>query len=121
MRHQKLRRKRKRADKAALNLAIEKLKSHGHSVTYTNFEDSKYDVAAYYIIATAEASANLSRYDGVRYGRRAEARNLKELYVNSRSEGFGEEVKRRILLGTFVLSSGYYDAYYIKAQKQERI
>ena len=101
----------------ALNLAIEKLKSHGHSVTYTNFEDSKYDVAAYYIIATAEASANLSRYDGVRYGRRAEARNLKELYVNSRSEGFGEEVKRRILLGTFVLSSGYYDAYYIKAQK----
>ena len=103
--------------KAALNLAIEKLKSHGHSVTYTNFEDSKYDVAAYYIIATAEASANLSRYDGVRYGRRADARNLKELYVNSRSEGFGEEVKRRILLGTFVLSSGYYDAYYIKAQK----
>lgn len=103
--------------KVALNLAIEKLKSHGHSVTYTNFEDSKYDVAAYYIIATAEASANLSRYDGVRYGRRADAKNLKELYVNSRSEGFGDEVKRRILLGTFVLSSGYYDAYYIKAQK----
>ena len=74
-------------------------------------------MAAYYIIATAEASANLSRYDGVRYGRRAEAKNLKDLYVNSRSEGFGEEVKRRILLGTFVLSSGYYDAYYIKAQK----
>ncbi|QKF60784.1 Asp-tRNA(Asn)/Glu-tRNA(Gln) amidotransferase subunit GatA [Campylobacter curvus] len=103
--------------KKALNSAIEKLKNFGHKIVYKNLEDSKYDVAAYYIIATAEASANLSRYDGVRYGRRAEAKNLKELYVNSRSEGFGEEVKRRILLGTFVLSSGYYDAYYIKAQK----
>ena len=78
---------------------------------------SKYDIATYYIIGTAEASANLSRFDGIRYGRRAEAKNLKELYINSRSEGFGDEVKRRILLGTFVLSSGYYDAYYIKAQK----
>lgn len=103
--------------KRTLNSAIEKLKNFGHKIVYKNLEDSKYDVAAYYIIATAEASANLSRYDGVRYGRRAEAKNLKELYVNSRSEGFGEEVKRRILLGTFVLSSGYYDAYYIKAQK----
>ena len=103
--------------KTALLAAIEKLKSHGHKIIYRDLEDSKYDVAAYYIIATAEASANLSRYDGVRYGRRAEAKNLKDLYVNSRSEGFGEEVKRRILLGTFVLSSGYYDAYYIKAQK----
>ena len=103
--------------KNALLAAIEKLKSHGHKIIYRDLEDSKYDVAAYYIIATAEASANLSRYDGVRYGRRAEAKNLKDLYVNSRSEGFGEEVKRRILLGTFVLSSGYYDAYYIKAQK----
>ncbi|MCR4941699.1 MAG: Asp-tRNA(Asn)/Glu-tRNA(Gln) amidotransferase subunit GatA [Campylobacter sp.] len=103
--------------KKALNLAIDKLKSAGHNITYTDFEDSKFDIAAYYIIATAEASANLSRYDGVRYGRRAEAKNLKQLYINSRSEGFGEEVKRRILLGTFVLSSGYYDAYYIKAQK----
>ena len=103
--------------KTALLAAVEKLKSHGHKIIYRDLEDSKYDVAAYYIIATAEASANLSRYDGVRYGRRAEAKNLKDLYVNSRSEGFGEEVKRRILLGTFVLSSGYYDAYYIKAQK----
>lgn len=103
--------------KNALLKAVEILKSNGHKITYTNLEDSKYDVATYYIIATAEASANLSRYDGVRYGRRAEAKNLKELYLNSRSEGFGEEVKRRILLGTFVLSSGYYDAYYIKAQK----
>ncbi|MCD8213928.1 MAG: Asp-tRNA(Asn)/Glu-tRNA(Gln) amidotransferase subunit GatA [Campylobacter sp.] len=103
--------------KKALFSAIDKLKSHGHKIVYKNLEDSKYDVATYYIIATAEASANLSRYDGVRYGRRAEAKNLKELYVNSRSQGFGDEVKRRILLGTFVLSSGYYDAYYIKAQK----
>lgn len=103
--------------KDALNAAIAKLQNAGHSIVYADLEDSKYDVAAYYIIATAEASANLSRYDGVRYGRRAQAENLKQLYVNSRSEGFGDEVKRRILLGTFVLSSGYYDAYYIKAQK----
>ena len=79
--------------------------------------NSKYDIATYYIIATAEASANLSRYDGVRYGNRAKSANLKELYANTRGEGFGDEVKRRMLLGTFVLSSGYYDAYYIKAQK----
>ncbi|MBR8463148.1 Asp-tRNA(Asn)/Glu-tRNA(Gln) amidotransferase subunit GatA [Campylobacter sp. faydin G-24] len=103
--------------KRELLKAVDKLKAHGHNIIYKSLEDSKYDVAAYYIIATAEASANLSRFDGVRYGRRAEAKNLKELYINSRSEGFGDEVKRRILLGTFVLSSGYYDAYYIKAQK----
>ncbi|MBE3605643.1 Asp-tRNA(Asn)/Glu-tRNA(Gln) amidotransferase subunit GatA [Campylobacter sp. RM13119] len=103
--------------KKALLSAVDKLKANGHNIIYRNLEDSKYDVATYYIIATAESSANLSRYDGVRYGRRAEAKNLKELYLNSRSEGFGDEVKRRILLGTFVLSSGYYDAYYIKAQK----
>jgi len=103
--------------KKALLKAVDILKSAGHKIIYKNLENSKCDIATYYIIATAEASANLSRYDGVRYGCRAEAKNLKELYVNSRSEGFGEEVKRRILLGTFVLSSGYYDAYYIKAQK----
>ena len=103
--------------KKALLKAVDILKSAGHKIIYKNLENSKCDIATYYIIATAEASANLSRYDGIRYGRRAEAKNLKELYVNSRSEGFGEEVKRRILLGTFVLSSGYYDAYYIKAQK----
>ena len=103
--------------KKALLKAVDILKSAGHKIIYKNLENSKCDIATYYIIATAEASTNLSRYDGVRYGRRAEAKNLKELYVNSRSEGFGEEVKRRILLGTFVLSSGYYDAYYIKAQK----
>jgi aspartyl/glutamyl-tRNA(asn/gln) amidotransferase, A subunit len=103
--------------KNALKRSIEILQSAGHKIIYRNLEHGKCDIATYYIIATAEASANLSRYDGVRYGRRAEARNLKDLYINSRSEGFGEEVKRRILLGTFVLSSGYYDAYYIKAQK----
>ncbi len=76
-----------------------------------------YALATYYILATAEASSNLGRYDGVRYGRRAEADNLREMYFNSRTEGFGEEVKRRIMLGTYVLSAGYYDAYYLKAQK----
>ncbi|MFL1706799.1 Asp-tRNA(Asn)/Glu-tRNA(Gln) amidotransferase subunit GatA [Campylobacter sp. MOP7] len=103
--------------KRELLRAIEILKSAGHKIVYKNLENSKCDIATYYIIGTAEASANLSRFDGIRYGRRAEAKNLKELYINSRSEGFGDEVKRRILLGTFVLSSGYYDAYYIKAQK----
>ncbi|EDJ1150731.1 Asp-tRNA(Asn)/Glu-tRNA(Gln) amidotransferase subunit GatA [Campylobacter jejuni] len=104
--------------KNALLKTIDMLKANGHEIVYKNLLDSKFDIAAYYIIATAEASANLSRYDGVRYGKRSEnIQNLKEMYVNTRSEGFGEEVKRRILLGTFVLSSGYYDAYYIKAQK----
>ncbi|ARE80074.1 Asp-tRNA(Asn)/Glu-tRNA(Gln) amidotransferase subunit GatA [Campylobacter helveticus] len=104
--------------KNALLKSVEALKAHGHEIVYKTLQDYEFDIAAYYIIATAEASANLSRYDGVRYGKRSEhCENLKDLYVNSRSEGFGEEVKRRILLGTFVLSSGYYDAYYIKAQK----
>ncbi|WP_157142159.1 Asp-tRNA(Asn)/Glu-tRNA(Gln) amidotransferase subunit GatA [Campylobacter coli] len=104
--------------KAVLLKSIEMLKANGHEIVYKNMLDSKFDIAAYYIIATAEASANLSRYDGVRYGKRSQnTENLKDMYINTRSEGFGEEVKRRILLGTFVLSSGYYDAYYIKAQR----
>lgn len=104
--------------KSSLLKAIEILKANGHTIIYKELQDSKFDIAAYYIIATAEASANLSRYDGVRYGRRSEkAEHLKDLYENSRSEGFGDEVKRRIMLGCFVLSSGYYDAYYIKATK----
>src|SRR4029079_14162501 len=79
---------------------------------------AKYGIAVYYIIATAEASSNLARYDGVRYGFRAEGTHkLREMYFKTREEGFGEEVKRRIILGTYVLSSGYYDAYYSKAQK----
>lgn len=104
--------------KKALLRAVDMLKTAGHSIVYKNLNDFKYDIAAYYIIATAEASANLSRYDGVRYGRRSEnVKNLKDMYINTRSEGFGDEVKRRILLGCFVLSSGYYDAYYLKALK----
>jgi len=97
--------------------AIKALEEAGHKIVYKNLTNSKYDIATYYVIAAAEASANFSRYDGVRYGNRAEATSLKDMYFKTRSEGFGEEVKRRILLGTFVLSSGYYDAYYIKAQK----
>lgn len=103
--------------KALMNESLKALEKAGHTILHKTMMDTKYDVATYYVIATAEASANLSRYDGVRYGFRAESENLKEMYMNSRSEGFGDEVKRRILLGTFVLSSGYYDAYYIKAQK----
>ncbi len=101
--------------------SIEELKKAGHKIIYKNRLNTKYDVATYYIIATAEASANLSRYDGVRYGNRADCVNLKEMYKKTRGEGFGDEVKRRILLGTFVLSSGYYDAYYIKAQKARHL
>ena len=79
---------------------------------------SKYAVAAYYLLSSSEASANLARFDGVRYGVRTKnADNMIDMYKKSRSEGFGEEVKRRIMLGTFALSSGYYDAYYKKAQK----
>ncbi|MBE0497018.1 MAG: Asp-tRNA(Asn)/Glu-tRNA(Gln) amidotransferase subunit GatA [Campylobacterales bacterium] len=100
---------------------IKALERQGHTIVYEKLMNTKYDVATYYVIATAEASANLSRYDGVRYGSRAEAASLKEMYLKSRSEGFGDEVKRRILLGTFVLSSGYYDAYYIKAQKARHL
>ena len=101
----------------AYDKAIEALKTAGHTVKEISLLDAKYDISAYYITATAEAATNLGRYDGIRYGNRAEASNLNELYINTRSEGFGDEVKRRILLGNFVLSSGYYDAYYVKAQK----
>jgi aspartyl-tRNA(Asn)/glutamyl-tRNA(Gln) amidotransferase subunit A len=96
---------------------VAKLEAAGHTIVHKEMSNTKYDIATYYILATAEAATNLARYDGVRYGRRAEAKNTEELFYNTRSEGFGEEVKRRILLGNFVLSSGYYDAYYVKAQK----
>ena len=76
---------------------------------------------AYYIVAPAEASSNLARYDGVKYGYRSKGENLISMYENTRSEGFGDEVKRRIMIGTYVLSSGYYDAYYLKAQKIRRL
>lgn len=108
--------------KAAILEAIERFKSQGHTVTYVSFDLLDYLVPAYYVLTTAEASSNLSRYDGVHYGHRnTEAGNLNDLYKTSRAEGFGEEVKRRILLGTFVLSAGYYDAYYQKAQQVRRL
>lgn len=96
---------------------IKILESMGHSIVEKSMLDTRYHISAYYIICTAEASSNFARFDGVRYGTRAKAENLKEVYLNTRSEYFGDEVKRRILLGSFVLSSGYYDAYYLKAQK----
>lgn len=108
--------------KAAISDAIERFKSQGHTVEYVSFDLLDYLVPAYYVLTTAEASSNLSRYDGVHYGHRnTEANNLNDLYKTSRAEGFGEEVKRRILLGTFVLSAGYYDAYYQKAQQVRRL
>ncbi len=104
--------------KEQLDKAIETYKKLGATVEETSLDVAKASLAAYYIIACAEASSNLGRFDGIRYGYRAKDFNsLKELYVNSRTEGFGDEVKRRIILGTYVLSSGYYDAYYKKAQK----
>ena len=96
---------------------IEEYKSLGATVEECSLDIAEYALATYYIIACAEASSNLGRFDGIRYGYRTKNyENIKELYKNSRSEGFGEEVKRRIILGTYVLSSGYYDAYYKKAQ-----
>ena len=104
--------------KQALLLAIEEYKKLGAEVKEFSLDIAEIALAAYYIIAWAEASSNLGRYDGIRYGHRAESfSNVKELIKNSRTEGFGEEVKRRIILGTYVLSSGYYDAYYKKAQQ----
>ena len=96
---------------------VKALEEAGHTIVHKHMQNTKYDIATYYILATAEAATNLARFDGVRYGKRAESKNTEELFYNTRSEGFGEEVKRRILLGNFVLSSGYYDAYYVKAQK----
>ena len=104
--------------KEKLEQAIDTYKKLGADVEEFSLDIAKYSLATYYIIACAEASSNLGRFDGIRYGHRTENfTNLKELYRNSRSEGFGEEVKRRIILGTYVLSSGYYDAYYKKAQQ----
>lgn len=108
--------------KSSILAAIEKFKSQGHTIEYVSFDLLDYLVPAYYVLTAAEASSNLSRYDGVHYGHRnLEAENLNSLYKKSRAEGFGEEVKRRILLGTFVLSAGYYDAYYQKAQQVRRL
>lgn len=104
--------------RAAVRGAVDTLAARGCEVTEISLPHTEYAVPVYYIIATAEASSNLARYDGVRYGRRAQdAANGVDLYFKSRGEGFGSEVKRRVILGTYVLSSGYYDAYYLRAQK----
>jgi len=104
--------------KEAMNKSIKTLEEAGHTIVRKTMMDTKNILSSYYIVATAEASANLSRYDGIRYGNRAsDVSNLKETYTKTKSEGFGAEVQKRIMLGSFVLSSGYYDAYYIKAQK----
>ena len=101
---------------------IEKLKEAGHEIETVSFPYLDYLIPSYYVLSTAEASSNLSRYDGIHFGYRSEnATDLDSTYKKSRSEGFGMEVKRRIMLGTFVLSSGYYDAYYTKAQKVRRL
>src|SRR6185436_7368033 len=98
--------------------AIANFEALGAKTVDVEIPYAKYGIAVYYIIATAEASSNLARYDGVRYGFRAEeAHELRQMYFKTREEGFGEEVKRRIMLGTYVLSAGYYDAYYRKAQQ----
>ena len=104
--------------RVAIDAAVKQLNSLGAEIVEVSLPSTEYAVAVYYIIATAEASANLARFDGVRYGYRAEnPRDVLDLYGRTREEGFGPEVKRRIILGTYVLSSGYYDAYYLRAQK----
>ncbi len=108
--------------KTALLASLARLESEGAQIIEVHLPSVKYAISSYYIIATAEASSNLSRFDGVRYTHRAPtARTLNDLYCRSRSEGFGKEVQRRILLGSYVLSSGFYDAYYIQAQKVRRV
>jgi len=108
--------------KQAVTASVDVYRRLGAEIVPVHLPHSEYCVATYYIIAPSEASSNLSRYDGIHYGHRAEAYgNLQQLYANSRTEGFGLEVKRRIMLGCYALSSGYYDAYYLKAQKVRRL
>jgi aspartyl-tRNA(Asn)/glutamyl-tRNA(Gln) amidotransferase subunit A len=102
---------------AAVQAAVKQLQKLGAEIVEISLPHTDYSVATYYIIATAEASANLARFDGIRYGARVEGNDPISLYGNTRGAGFGPEVKRRIILGTYVLSSGYYDAYYLRAQK----
>jgi aspartyl-tRNA(Asn)/glutamyl-tRNA(Gln) amidotransferase subunit A len=104
--------------RVAIEAAIEKLASLGCEIVEVSLPHTKYAIPAYYLVATAEASSNLARFDGVRYGHRAAGvRSLSDMYRRTRDEGFGAEVKRRIMLGTYALSAGYYDAYYLKAQR----
>ena len=108
--------------KSAIDKKIEFIKSKGIEIVEINLPMTEFSIATYYILTTAEASSNLARFDGARYGYRTQQKvGLKEMYTKSRSEGFGTEVKRRIMLGTYVLSAGYYDAYYRKAQKVRRL
>ena len=109
--------------RAGIISTIDKLKEEGHHVEPVQFDLMDYLVSTYYVLTTAEASSNLSRYDGVKYGYRSDSKtdDLTDFYKNNRSEGFGKEVKRRIMLGTFVLSTGFYDAYYTKAQQIRRL
>ena len=108
--------------RAQVNAAIEQFKALGAEVREISLPNSPLSVPTYYVVAPAEASSNLARYDGVRYGHRAEGvKSLEELYKRSRGEGFGPEVQRRIMIGTYVLSHGYYDAYYLRAQKVRRL
>jgi aspartyl-tRNA(Asn)/glutamyl-tRNA(Gln) amidotransferase subunit A len=108
--------------KNAIEEKISQLKSNGFEIIEIDLPNTEYSIATYYILTTAEASSNLARYDGARYGfRHTDSKTLKDMYNLSRSEGFGTEVKRRIMLGTYVLSAGYYDAYYRKAQKVRRL
>ncbi len=107
---------------AMVNAKLAELRNQGAELVPVTLPDSEYAIAAYYILVTAEASSNLARFDGARYGYRSDAaEDLAAMYVNSRSEGFGREVKRRIMLGTYVLSAGYYDTYYKKAQQVRRL
>src|SRR5476651_2416542 len=103
--------------KAAVDAAVKKYQELGAEIVEISLPHTDYAVATYYIVATAEASANLARFDGIRYGLRVDGKDPTELYSKTRGAGFGAEVKRRIILGTYVLSSGYYDAYYLRAQK----
>jgi aspartyl-tRNA(Asn)/glutamyl-tRNA(Gln) amidotransferase subunit A len=108
--------------RAAIEWGIESLRAAGCTIKPVSLPHTKYAIPTYYLVATAEASANLARFDGVRYGYRSpDAVNLAAMYSHSRDEGFGAEVKRRILLGTYALSAGYYDAYYLKAQQVRRL
>jgi aspartyl-tRNA(Asn)/glutamyl-tRNA(Gln) amidotransferase subunit A len=104
--------------KSAVEASIQNLAKAGAEIVEVSLPHTKYAIPTYYLVATAEASSNLARYDAVRYSHRSpEAKTLSEMYRKSRDEGFGAEVKRRIILGTYALSAGYYDAYYLKAQK----
>jgi aspartyl-tRNA(Asn)/glutamyl-tRNA(Gln) amidotransferase subunit A len=107
--------------RAAINQQLEFLTDEGCEIIEVSLPHTEYSIATYYILTTAEASANLARYDGARYGQRQDSKELERMYVDSRNSGLGKEVKRRIMLGTYILSAGYYDAYYLKAQRVRRL